>query len=296
MTFLPQWLPQAQFAGYYVAYQKGFYREQGVDLRILRGGPEHPPPEMLAKRRVQAATMFLSEALEQRGRGIPLLNIGQIAQRSGFLLVAKKDRGIARPADLQHRKVGLWPSFQVQAQAFFRRYGLAVVPVVQGATVNMFLRGGVDAASAMWYNEYHTLLNAGINAEELTVFSLHDHGLRFPEDGIYVLEETFRRDPAGCCRFVRASLAGWRYAFAHPEEAVEIVMQYIREARLGSNRVHQRWMLARMRDLIQADASFVPGVLQERDYDAVVGELRKSGLLRKPPPYGRFHVSCPEAP
>jgi len=293
LTFMPHWLPQAQFAGYYVAYEKGLYQKNGIDLKILRGGPDFPPTAMLAKNRVNVTSMFLSEALQQRDKNVRLINIGQIMQRSGFILVAKKESGITRPEDLNRKKVGLWENFRVQPLAFFRKYGITATPVTQGATVNLFLRGGVDAVSAMWYNEYHAILNAGRNEEELTTFFFVEHGLNFPEDGLYVLEDAFKRDPALYSLFVRASLAGWEYAFAHPEEALDIVMKYSNEARMATNRVHQKWMLARMKDLIMPDrVKFPTGLLDEKDYDMVARELQKSGMIKNIPPYGDFYVNC----
>jgi NitT/TauT family transport system substrate-binding protein len=295
MTFLPQWLPQAQFAGYYVAFEKGFYRKRGIDLKILKGGPDFPAAEMLGKKRTDFTTMFLSEAIQQRENKIELLNIGQLMQRSGFILVAKKGGGISKPADLKNKKVSMWPNFQVQPRAFFRKHGIEVKPVSQGATVNLFLRGGVDAASAMWYNEYHTIINSGINEDELTTFFFDRYGLNFPEDGIYVLKETYERDREICCQFVKASLAGWKYAFENPDEATDIVMKYIKEAQAGGNRVHQRWMLARMKDLIQQVDQKIPmGALNTKDYETVSRELKKSGLLQTVPPFGEFYASCPE--
>ena len=168
-----------------------------------------------------------------------------------------------------------------------------VKTVPQGATLNLFLRGGVAAASAMWYNEYHTLLNAGINEDELKSFFFDQHGLNFPEDGIYCLEETFKRDPDLCCRFVRASLDGWRYAFAKQEETLDVVMRYIREANVGTNRVHQQWMLERMNDLIlPVGNKTVMGHLKQEDYLRVAGELKRNGIIKMIPPYGEFYATC----
>ena len=249
-TYLPHWLPQAQFAGYYMAQEKGLYKKRGIDLTILRGGPEYPLSETIARGRVDFATTFLSSAIELRSRGVRLVNIGQVVQRSGFILITKKSSGINSPADLNGKKVGIWPAFRLQPLAFFRKYGVDVRPVYQGTTMNLFLRDGVAAASAMWYNEYHTLLNAGLNEDELKPFFFDQHGLNFPEDGIYCLEETVRRNIDLCRGFVRASLEGWEYAFANPEETLDVVMQHIRKANVGTNRVHQKWMLARMKDII----------------------------------------------
>lgn len=295
MTFLPHWIPQAQFAGFYVAYEKGFYSKQGIDLKILKGGPAFPAGKMLGKKQTDFTTMFLSEAIRQRDKKIHLVNIGQLMQRSGFILIAKKESGIEKPADLHNKKVSMWPNFQVQPRAFFRKYGIEVKPVSQGATVDLFLRGGVDAVSAMWYNEYHTIINSGINEDELTTFFFDRYGLNFPEDGIYVLKETYERHRDLCCKFVQASLAGWKYAFENPEEATDIVMKYVKEANTGGNRVHQRWMLARMKDLMQpVDPKFRIGTLNQNDYKTVARELQKSGLIQTIIPLGDFYVPCLE--
>jgi NitT/TauT family transport system substrate-binding protein len=293
VSFIPQWLPQAQFAGYYMAHEKGFYKKKGIDLTILRGGPERPSSEAIARDKVDFATTFLSTAIQLRDRGVRLVNIGQVVQRSGFILVTKKASGINSPADLNGKKVGLWSDFRLQPLAFFRKYGVEVKPVRQGATMNLFLRDGVAAASAMWYNEYHALLNSGVNADELKAFFFDQHGLNFPEDGIYCLEETLRQNADLCCGFVRASFEGWEYAFAHPEETLDVVERHIRKANVGTNRVHQRWMLSRMKDLLFPPGNkSAPGRLKREDYLRVAGEMKRNGLIREIPPYGEMYADC----
>ena len=290
-TFLPQWLPQAQFAGFYMAQEKGFYKNGGIDLAIMRGGPDTPPSELLARNKVHFTTLFLSEAIQLRDKGVRLVNIGQIVQRSGFILVTKKASGIHSPADLNGKKVSLWPNFSLQPQTFFRKYGVAVTTVSQGATMNLLLRNGVAAASAMWYNEYHSLLNSGLNEDELTPFFFDEHGLNFPEDGIYCLEKTFRQDTDLCRRFVRASFEGWRYAFANREETLDVVMRHIRKANVGTNRIHQKWMLEKMGDLILPQGNKTGlGELKQEDYLRVAGEMKRGGLIKEIPPYGEFYV------
>jgi len=292
-TFLPQWFPQAQFAGYYVAKEKGIYRKHGLDVTILRGGPEKPPGKTLARRKAQFATMFLAEALQQCSSGLRLVNIGQVVQRSGFVLVAKKSSGILTPRDLNGKKVSLWPDSGLQSLAFFKKYGLNPKIVHQTYTLNLFLRGGVDAASAMWYNEYHSILSAGIDEDELTTFFFDRYGLNFPEDGIYCTKETWKKDPDLTRRFALASIEGWRYAFAHPDEALDIVMTYVNEAKINTSRVHQKWMLARMKDLIVPEDQSIPmGTLVEKDYQTVVRELSHGGLIKRIPPFGEFYVGC----
>lgn len=288
--FIPLWSPQAQFAGYYVAMEKGIYRRHGIDLTIIPGGPGRSPADFMQDGRADFGVLWLTTALQRRDEGLPLVNVAQIIQQSSMLLVARKSSGIHTVADLAGQKVGLWGGdFSIPPKAFFHRHGLQIRPVHQSATVNLFLRGGVGVVSAMWYNEYHTLLNAGLNADELTLFPLKDYGANFPEDGLYTLEKTLQRDPQLVDAFVRASMEGWDYAFAHPDEALDIVLRIMRDARIPANRMHQKWMLARMQDLIRPGGQQRgAGSLSAADYQAVVGELARTALVRRPVDYDTF--------
>ena len=294
VSFVPQWIPQAQFAGYYVALEKGLYEKYGLEVNILRCIPERPSAEWLKKGAADFATMFLSTAIAERARGTRLVNVGQIVSRSSQVLIAKKSSGINSWQDINGKKVGLWGAeLSIMPTALFRRYGLQVTVIPQSSTVNLFLRGGVDVVSAMWYNEYHTILDAGVEPEDLVVFHLSDLGFNLPEDGIYCLESTFKKDPQSCCRFVRASLEGWRYAFDHQEEALDIVMKYVNEAKSATNRQHQKWMLEHMREVIDLpESGGYETLLKEEDYKAVAGELIVSGLIGNIPAFSDFLENC----
>lgn len=289
-TMLPLWSPQAQFAGYYMALEKGFYLEHGIDMTILRGGPACSGCDFLQNGRADFAVLWLTTAIRQHGRGLGLVHAGQIVPRSAMMLVSKKSRGIRKPSDMNGKKVSLWGGdLAIPPRAFFWKYGLHVKEVTQSYTVNLFLRDGVDVASAMWYNEYHTILNTGINPDELNIFPMSDYGLNFPEDGIYMLESTYKDNPGLAAACTRASLEGWRYAFDHPEETLDIVITHMRDANICANRTHQKWMLSRMRDLIMpvldADDG---GLLKRSDFDSVSLFLLQTGLIEKIPDFDLF--------
>lgn len=288
------WLPQAQFAGYYVACEKGIYKKYGLDVHIIDGGPDHPPFKLLENGQAEFSVIWLSSAIEKRSTGVKLVNIAQVVQKSGLMLVAKKSSGIKKPEDLNNKKVGLWDAdFEIQPRAFFKKYNLNVRVIPQSYSVNLFLRDGVDVASAMWYNEYHTIINSGYDASELTTFFFYDYGLNSPEDGIYTLEETVDSDPATCQAFVRGTLEGWQYAFEHIDESVGIVLKYMERAHLPANRVHQKWMLERMKDLILINGIYDGmGRLSPRDYHKVANGLAGSGLIKNIPEFNRFHKDC----
>jgi NitT/TauT family transport system substrate-binding protein len=297
-SFIPHWLPQAQFAGYYVAYDQGLYRSRGIDLTILTGGPDRPASEWLDTGKADFATLWLSTAIQMRARGAPIVNLAQMLERSSLMLIAKKSSGISVPSDMRDKKVGVWGGdFLLQPLAFFKRNDLSVQAVPIAGTINLFLRDGVEVTVAMWYNEYHTILSSGIDPDELTTFFFHEQGLNFPEDGIYCREHTLRADPALARGFVQASLEGWQYAFAHPDEAVDVVMKYMAEAHIGTNAAHQRWMLDRMRDLIvPPDAPLTLGTLRRADYDLVAQTLKDNGWITEVPDFTAFHQPLATAP
>jgi len=177
--------------------------------------------------------------------------------------------------------------------SLFKKYNLKVNAIEQSYSVNLFLRDGVDVASAMWYNEYHTILNSGINPDELTTFFFHEYGLNFPEDGIYTLEETFNNDPHLCMAFVMASIEGWKYAFDYPEKALAIVMKNLAKEHIPATYVHQKWMLERMKDLIMPEDADIPmGMLIQEDYYRVAKGLKEYGLTENIPDFPSFSRKC----
>lgn len=282
------WLPQAQFAGVLMAEEKGFYARRGVDLSIVPGGPDVNVSRHLAEGRAEFATMFLSTALERRASGMDLVHIGQIVHQSALMLVARKDSGIRALNDLQGRRVGMWgPDFQIQPRALFKRLGIEVEVVEQAPSMDLFMRGGLDAVSAMWYNEYHTLMSYGLDEKDMTAFFFRDLDLNFPEDGLYCLRATYERDPAAARAVAQATLEGWAYVFAHPEEALELVVRRMKEHKVRANRAHQRWMLARMQDIILAGGA--PRLNLDRpDFEAAAAALVGQGFISDPPGYADF--------
>ncbi len=289
-SFVPHWLPQAQFAGFYTAKDLGIYKKHGIDLQILTGGPNVSSAALLEKAKVDFASIWLSNAIRLKAKGVDVVNLAQLINRSALMLVAKKSSGIKTPQDMNGKKIGLWGGdYLIRPMAFFRKYDLKVIPVLQGSSINLFFFDGIDVTSAMWYNEYHTILSAGFHPDELNTFFLSDYGLNFPEEGIYCSGRLLESDPEMCRRFVRATLEGWQYSFAHAEEAINIVAKYMEEAKLPINMPHQRWMLARMKDLILPGGVNDFQRLPEREYLFVATSLKEDGSIKMAPPYESFY-------
>ncbi len=291
VSLIPQWLPQAQFAGYMVALEKGFYRDAGLDVTLLRGGPGRPPIDYICRGEATFCTDWLVNSMTARAGGKQIVCIAQIIQRSALCLVAKKESGITEVSDLHGKKVGLWEGyFYLQPMLLFQRLGIKVDIIPNHSSCGLFLKGALDAMSAMWYNEYHTLLNSGRNPDDLKVFFFSDLKLNFPEDGIYVTQETLDKHPEACANFAEASLKGWVYAFDHQDEAVDIVIKFARTAHTGTNRPHQRWMLARMKELAMDDRDTASlGKLKIDDYLRVGETLKDLKIIDQIPSYEDFY-------
>jgi NitT/TauT family transport system substrate-binding protein len=287
-----QWTHQSQFAGYYVAAAKGFYKARGLDVTIIQGGPGFDPMSELADGDVDFVTSWLSSALIRRQGGLPVVNAAQIVNSSNLLLISWKNRTGESSRGLSGHRISLWEGdLRAPYLAWLQSEGVEAAAIYpQYYSVNLFLRNGVDACSAMYYNEYHMLYQAGVDDDDLTVFFLKDYGFGFPEDGIYCTEDTLRRSPEMVAAFRAASLDGWRYAAEHPEEALDIIMKYVTAANVATNRSHMKWMLEKiLTSIVPRDGNnWTLGELSRADYEKTVLMMKGQAMLSNPPPYEVF--------
>ncbi len=293
------WYPQAQFAGYLLAQEKGFFRAAGAgDVEIRWSTAGERSLDTLADHRSAFCTGWLCDALVRRAHGAPLVHLVQVTQKSAMLLVTRRADGIDTPAAMNGQRVGLWGGdFDVLPRAFFRKFQVQPEIVPQSSSMVPFLRGAVSIASAMHYNEYHKLLEAGLRPEDLRVFQLADYGLDFPEDGVYCHAQLWRERPDHCLAMARAIQQGWDYALAHEAEALDVVMDYCRRAEVRTSRNHQQWMLRSMAGLIRRrsdGAAAAWGELPAEVYQAVGQELLRQGLVDAVPPWTEFHRPAPQ--
>jgi NitT/TauT family transport system substrate-binding protein len=247
-----QWVTQAQFAGYYVALDKGWYDEAGIDLTIHAGGPDLVSADLVAAGVHDFGTSLLADLMVAVKDGKPVVSIAQVQQTNGLLLLAHKSSGIEGPADFAGNRVGVWlGGWEAQFNALMAREGLTAQDftlVSQGFSMDPFLDGSLDVASAMIYNEYHVVLESGVPAEDLNIIDYADYGLDFPGDVLFTSRRLAEESPELCMRMLRASLRGWEYAVEHPEEAVQIVLKYDESG--IQTEAHQRSMMEEIAKLV----------------------------------------------
>ena len=276
-----QWVTQAQFAGYYVALDKGYYDAENLDVSILPGGPDIAPPQVLAGGGADAMLNWMPSALAARERGLPVVNIAQPFKSSGLMLTCWKDTGITSPADFKGKTIGVWffgneyPFLSWMSQEGISTDGGpdGVTVLRQGFNVDPLLQRQADCISTMTYNEYGQVLDAGVSEDELVTFKYENQGVATLEDGIYVLEDNLN-DPAfvdKMVRFVRASMKGWKYAEANPGEAAEIVLD--NDETGAQTKAHQVRMMGEIAKLTAGSN----GSLEPADYERTVATLMAGG-------------------
>jgi NitT/TauT family transport system substrate-binding protein len=240
-VFTPQWTAQAQFAGYYVAEAKGFFREAGVNVRIEHPSATQPAMTRLRNNQCQATTLQLCQAMEIVDEGMPLVNILQTSMNNAMVIVSSRGKD---PLTQKGARVGIWSvGFGQLAICMSIKEGLDYEWVRFAQNVNLFVAGALDATLAMSYNEYYQLVQAGIEMTDKNVYRFCDHGYNVQEDGIYMTREYYEKHRDQAEKFAKACRKGWEWAAEHPEETLDIVMQYVQRDRIATNRVMQRLML-----------------------------------------------------
>jgi NitT/TauT family transport system substrate-binding protein len=281
VTLQLKWVTQAQFAGYYVAKDKGFYKAEGIDITIKPGGPDIAPPQVIAGGGADVVIEWMPAALAAREKGVALVNIAQPFKRSGMMLTCRKDSGVATPADFKDKTLGVWffgneyPFMAWMAKLGLKTDGSAggVKVIKQGFNVDPIIQKQAACVSTMTYNEYWQVIDAGLKPEDLVVFNYTDQGVSTMEDGLYALESKLA-DPAFAARmakFVKASMKGWDYARANPDEAAKIVLD--NDTTGAQKEPHQKRMMGEINKLTAGSN----GKLDPADYERTVTTLMGAG-------------------
>jgi len=297
LTLQLKWVTQAQFAGYYVALENGYYSDEDLNVTINPGGPDIAPAQVIAGGGADVVIDWMPSALAAREGGLPLVNIAQPFKSSGMMLTCRKDTGIKTPADFAGKTLGVW--FYGNEYPFLTwmgKLGLStdggddgVTVLKQGFNVDPILQGQAACVSTMTYNEYWQIIDAGIGADDLVTFKYEDQGVATLEDGLYVLEDKLS-DPAEVdklARFVRASMKGWKWAEEHPKDAAMIVLEADETG--AQTEKHQIRMMGEVAKLTAGSN----GELDPADYQRTVDTLMGGGsdpVISKAPEGAWTHV------
>jgi NitT/TauT family transport system substrate-binding protein len=260
VTLQSKWVVQSQFAGYYAAQAKGYYRQAGLDVTIKAGGPDILPEQVVLGRQAEFGINWMPSTLAQRDTGNDLVNIAQVYARSGTTEVTFKKSGINTFKKMRGKKFGVWIfGNEFEQRAALVKHGMNpdkdVQLVKQNFDMLAFLNGEIDAASAMTYNELAQVLEVKNPAtgklyklSDLNVFKYSDLGTGMLQDGVIVRGDWIKdaKNQATSVKFLEASFKGWIYCRDHLAECTSIVLKNGPALPKG----HQRWQMNEVNALI----------------------------------------------
>ncbi len=299
LTLQLKWVTQAQFGGYYVALDKGFYEEEGLNVTIKPGGPDIAPVQVLLGGGADVMVDWLPSALAAREKGAPIVNIAQPFATSGLMLTCLKEHNINSPADFPGHTLGTWFfGNEIPLLSWMGKLGYATDGSDGGVTiqkinfnVDPLLQKQVECATTMTYNEYWQVIDAGLTPDDLVVFKYEDEGISTLEDGLYTTEANLA-DPVmedKLVRFVRASMKGWKYAEEHPDEAADIVLENDQTG--AQTEKHQRRMMGEIAKLTAGSN----GALDEAAFDRSAGITMEGGMITEAPKGAWTHAITDKA-
>ncbi len=290
VTLQSKWVVQSQFAGYYAAKAKGFYKQAGLDVRIKPGGPDISPEQVVLGKQAEFGIDWFPSLLAQRDTGNDLVNIGQVFARSGTTEVTFKSSGINTFKKMRGKKFGVWIfGNEFEQRAALVKYGMDpdkdVTVVKQNFDMLAFLNGEIDAASAMTYNELAQVLEVKnpdtgklYQLSDLNVFKYATLGTGMLQDGIFVRGDWIadKANQAKAVKFLEASFKGWIYCRDHFKECANIVLANGPALPRG----HQTWQMNEINALIWPNRLGV-GIMDPIEYKRTVGIAHTYKVIKK---------------
>ena len=291
IIFMPQWTPQSQFAGFYIALEHGFYEDEGLDVTIRHIGSTSTisVQTLLLRGDVQIAVQQMLQSVIARSNGADLVNVFQITQHTGLMCVGHSKLDSVK--DLDGLKIGYWKSGYAEIceiLSYFNNVNINWIPFING--INLFVMGAVDATLCYSYSEYLQLLLARGEIPEENVLRFPDMGVDGPEDGLFVTGKYYATHKDTVDKFVRATKRGWDYVRSHKKEAVDLSMRYCEEGNIATNRILQEMMLD---EYLKLQINPGTGTVDYADitreqFDIITDYLFKSNMILSRPTYNEM--------
>lgn len=304
IKFQLKWVTQAQFAGYYAALGEGYYKDMGLDVTLLPGGPDIGPQQVVASGGAEMGTDWIGSLLSSRENGGDVVHIAQVYQRSGMREVTWKDSGITSFKDMKGKIVGVWGfGNEVPVKASLVKNDIdpenpdQVTIFNQPFDMNAFLNKEVDAAAAMTYNELAQVLEFKgedgkfpvYTLDDLNVIDLNVDGAPLLEDLIFANGAWLKDNEEAATKFLAASFKGWMFCRDNAAKCVDYVLAS--GSTLGAG--HQAWMMNEVNKLIWPSENGI-GQLDEAAWKASVDILTTYKIIKAAPSEGAYRTDLAE--
>jgi len=300
-----KWVAQAQFGGYFAAVKQGYYKAHGLDVEIKLGGPDIVPEQVVASGGAEFGIDWLPSLLNSREQGAKLVNIAQVFARSGMREVSFIDKNIKTAADLKGKNVGVWlggNEFELFAALVKNKMDpqnpADVTIVKQPFDMTLLLKGDVDAAAAMTYNEYAQVLESvnpktgkQYQAEELNIIDFNVEGTAMLEDGVFSNADWLAKAGSDdvAVRFLAASYEGWAYCRDNAVDCANTVVS--QGSALGAG--HQIWQMNEINKLIWPNDKGI-GIMDPAAFQQTADISLKYQVITKAPDKEAYRTDLAE--
>lgn len=290
VDFQLKWLPSVQFMGFYVAYEKGYYEDEGIDLNIISGGSDIVSAQQVSIGAADIGIANLYGLLPYEEQGYPIVEIGQVFQEGSLMLCSKVSSGIKTPEDLKGKKIGAWVgTADYPIYSLLDKYGIDkdkdCTIVSQDYTMDALLNDEIDVASANIYNEYIVLQESGLSKDDINVINFEDYDCGMLEDAIIANTDWAAQDGSDKLMegFMRASMKGWSDACTDPEAAAEIVWNYVDQS--STTLEHQKASAKEVASLAAPDGTEAEKMLRLGDdkIGSTVDACLKFDIIKEKP-------------
>lgn len=275
------WETQCQFAGYYVAKDKGYYADEGLDVIIRTSLSNVNIASVVAMGHDDFGVVVLHNVIMDIDRGFPVVNVAQILQSFEIILLTRTEDKINTLADFNGKLyASWWGQNDMMLKTLFKKQNIPfnVIIYPKPWSLDLFIDKKVHITPAFHANEYHTVLQSGYKPEDLHTFSYADYGMNFPGDSIIVSRQKLKDDPNLVLRFVRATIKGWEYALANKIKSVDIMMKY---AKL--DREHEIFMINSIHnDIVNSDTQkYTIGYHNKKSIQNMIDMLKENNQISK---------------
>jgi len=292
IVFMPQWTPQSQFAGFYAAYENGYYSDEGLDVEIKHQSLNSTESQitLLQKGSIQIVGLQLLQAIIAKADGNSILNIMQTTQQSGLCCVSRTP--VSGWDDLRGKTIAKWKvgfSEYCQIMDIQKNLNINWIPFVSNG-MNLYIFGAVDAMLCYSYSELISLDLAIGKTPENQIMRFKDFGYDCPEDGLYVTEEFYKANKEDVQKFVRASKKGWDWVRENKDEALELTMKWVQRAHVVTNLPFQQQMLEEYLKLqinpLTGKVDYAPA--DPKVFSTVIYKLLEAGYITQAVKYQDF--------
>ena len=276
ITIALKWVHQSQFTGNYVAIEKGFYKDSGLNVRLIPYDFKNFPIDLVANGKAEFGIAGADEVLIARSKGLPIKAIAVIYQSNPVCAFALKESGIRSPYDFVGKRIGIEKGTNVEYEyiAMMQRLNISrsnITEISIGPVAEELINKSVDVSTGYIINEPFYAEDSGY---EINIMMVEDYGVDMYADVLFTTDSMILNNPKLVEDVTADTLKGWQYSIEHQDEALDIVMKYA----VNKNANHEKYSLIKSIPLI-SNGDIPLGMMNDKKWSDVQDILANQDMI-----------------